>query len=339
MSLKLYEESDVRGIANAIRARSGSTDTYAIGEMAEAVSELKNAHALTFTGAATGSYDGSEALTINIPSGGSGSGFSGSYNDLTDKPTIPAEVTEQTVSGWGFTKNTGTYSKPSSGIPKSDLATAVQTSLGKADSAVQLQALSNYRTFSEQDTIDDNIRTRVSAVETTLGGNGTVTFSGLTTKGEVEIYGDQPHIDLHYGNSTDDYTSRIIESSSGQLNFMAQNGVLINGKKADTESITLTVNSSRLTDLSYTAKYSSLLGAVFVRIYGKINVDMSVGYDYDVLNIGSRAPGFVAALSTKTGKLITACAKSSGVISLRPMTENITASAGWGIYITGFWFV
>ena len=33
---------------------------------------------------------------------------SGSYNDLTNKPTIPSEVTESTVSGWGFTKNTGT---------------------------------------------------------------------------------------------------------------------------------------------------------------------------------------------------------------------------------------
>lgn len=86
---------------------------------------------------------------------------SGSYNDLKDKPTIPAEqvnadwnatsgkaqilnkptipsaVTESTVSGWGFTKNTGTYSKPSGGIPKSDLASAVQTSLGKADTALQ----------------------------------------------------------------------------------------------------------------------------------------------------------------------------------------------------------
>ena len=86
---------------------------------------------------------------------------SGSYNDLSNKPTIPAEqvnadwnatsgkaqilnkptipsaVTESTVSGWGFTKNTGTYSKPSSGIPKTDLASAVQNSLGKADSALQ----------------------------------------------------------------------------------------------------------------------------------------------------------------------------------------------------------
>lgn len=56
---------------------------------------------------------------------------------ILNKPTIPAAVTESTVSGWGFTKNTGTYSKPSSGIPKTDLASAVQTSLDKADTALQ----------------------------------------------------------------------------------------------------------------------------------------------------------------------------------------------------------
>lgn len=62
---------------------------------------------------------------------------SGSYNDLSDKPTIPSAVTESTVSGWGFTKNSGTYSKPSGGIPKTDLASAVQSSLSKADTALQ----------------------------------------------------------------------------------------------------------------------------------------------------------------------------------------------------------
>ena len=56
---------------------------------------------------------------------------------ILNKPTIPAAVTESTVSGWGFTKNIGTYSKPSGGIPKTDLASAVQTSLGKADTALQ----------------------------------------------------------------------------------------------------------------------------------------------------------------------------------------------------------
>ena len=81
--------------------------------------------------------------------------FSGSYNDLTDKPEIPDAVTEGTVSGWGFTKNTGTYSKPTDGIPKSDLAAAVQTSLGKADTALQEhQSLAAYRTAVEQNRID-----------------------------------------------------------------------------------------------------------------------------------------------------------------------------------------
>lgn len=50
---------------------------------------------------------------------------------------IPSPVSEATVSGWGFTKNTGTYSKPSGGIPKTDLASTVQTSLTNADNAVK----------------------------------------------------------------------------------------------------------------------------------------------------------------------------------------------------------
>ena len=96
----------------------------------------------------------------------------GSYNDLLDKPTIPAA---QIQSDWNQSDNTaldyiknkptipdtsnfvqksqtagllkndgtvdttvyGTYSKPSGGIPSSDMASAVQTSLGKADTAYQ----------------------------------------------------------------------------------------------------------------------------------------------------------------------------------------------------------
>lgn len=53
---------------------------------------------------------------------------------IKNKPSIP---TESTVTGWGFTKNTGTYSKPSDGIPLSDLTTSIQASLGLANSALQ----------------------------------------------------------------------------------------------------------------------------------------------------------------------------------------------------------
>lgn len=47
---------------------------------------------------------------------------------------------------------------------------------------------------------------------------------GLTEYREdrIELYGPLPYIDFHYGNSTADYTSRIFENSSGNLNI---NGV------------------------------------------------------------------------------------------------------------------
>lgn len=62
--------------------------------------------------------------------------------------------------------------------------------------------------------------------------NDAVTVSGsFTTKGEFEIYGANPHIDFHFNNSTADYTSRIMESSSGKIN--------INGSTFKTNAVTL----------------------------------------------------------------------------------------------------
>lgn len=122
---------------------------------------------------------------------------SGSYNDLSDKPTIPAEqvnadwnatsgkaqilnkptipsaVTELTVSGWGFTKNTGTYSKPSGGIPKTDLASAVQTSLGKADTALQ----SHQDISGKQDKLVSGTNIKTINGESILG-SGNIEISG-----------------------------------------------------------------------------------------------------------------------------------------------------------------
>lgn len=107
--------------------------------------------------------------------------FSGDYEDLSNKPTIPngtitgvsangtsvatsgvANIPAATTGKYGVTKLSsatnststtlaatpsavksaydlanGKYSKPSTGIPKTDMASAVQSSLGKADSAVQ----------------------------------------------------------------------------------------------------------------------------------------------------------------------------------------------------------
>ena len=190
-------------------------------------------------------------------------------------------------------------------------------------------------------------RGRITTIEGKLNGSGSVTFSnvttnGLTTKGEVEIYGSQPHLDFHYNNSTKDYTSRIIETGSGKVDVLAANGLFSNGNKVAlksdlaTSNITLTVNNNRLKDFSYTAKYVPIIPAVFVRAYGVVNADMNAGYDYDIINIGSNSPNWQTALSIKSAKNVMAVAKNSGVISIRPLEAGIK---NYDVYIAGFWFV
>lgn len=87
----------------------------------------------------------SAGATAVQPSSLSAVATSGDYNDLSNKPTIPSAVTESTVSGWGFTKNTGTItgitmngtSKGTSGVV--DLGTVItahQDISGKQDTLV-----------------------------------------------------------------------------------------------------------------------------------------------------------------------------------------------------------
>lgn len=91
---------------------------------------------------------------------------SGSYNDLNNKPTIPAEqvnadwnatsgkaqilnkptipaaVTESTVSGWGFTKNTGTVTKVKvNGVEKSPSSGVVD--IGSLVASVKINGLTH----------------------------------------------------------------------------------------------------------------------------------------------------------------------------------------------------
>ena len=132
---------------------------------------------------------------------------SGSYNDLTDKPTIPSAVTESTVSGWGFTKNSGTYSKPSGGIPKSDLASAVQTSLGKADTALQ--------SYTEQ---YKGTVTGVKINGTTKNPSSGVVDLGTVITQHQDISGKVDKV-TGKGLSTEDFTTALKTKLEGLSNY------------------------------------------------------------------------------------------------------------------------
>ena len=107
----------------------GTTDTYTV--------TLTNGDTTTFQ-----VYNGKD---------GSGSG------DMT-KAVYDPKGKAQDIFAYADAK----YSKPSGGIPKTDLASAVQTSLGKADSALQ-SVPSTYRTASAQDTIDSGKQSKITA--------------------------------------------------------------------------------------------------------------------------------------------------------------------------------
>ena len=76
------------------------------------------------------------------------------------------------------------YQKPTNGIPKSDLSSDVQTSLDKADTALQEhQSLSAYRTAAEQDIIDASKQDKF-IIKTTMDAtpeNNTIYYLGLQT--------------------------------------------------------------------------------------------------------------------------------------------------------------
>lgn len=62
-------------------------------------------------------------------------------------------------------------------------------------------------------TTDDN------GAKLNVGGRIEATGS-ITTKDRLEVYGSQPYIDFHYGNSTEDYTTRLIEQTKGTLKLV-----------------------------------------------------------------------------------------------------------------------
>ena len=112
-----------------------------------------------------------------------GGGGTSDYTDLTNKPSI----NNVTLSGNKTTSDLGlgTYSKPSGGIPKTDLASDVQTSLGKADTAIQEhQDISGKQDITDNSltTINKTITSAINEVDSIAkGANQALSYGNYST--------------------------------------------------------------------------------------------------------------------------------------------------------------
>lgn len=209
------------------------------------------------------------------------SNFSGSYTDLSNKPTIPSKTSElqndsgfltqhQDISGKqdkatleadvaekGFTKNTGTYSKPAGGIPKTDLSDAVQESLGKANTALQSAPVTSVNGKTGDVSLG---AADVGAISSDAGSVGTNNMAdGVVTKAKL--------------NGTALNTTFVGWGQSDNIFIEANNGKTL--LVWCTQSITHTLSQTNLAALSDGWSATVMLtggGGVYAWQFGDISV-------------------------------------------------------------------
>ena len=118
------------------------------------------------------------------------------------------------------------YTKPSGGIPKTDLASDVQTSLGKADSALQAKDISGKANLAGGNTFSDT-----QIINGFLDIRGTAADKHLKTRGIGGSDGNGNSNDLYLQYSSD-YKTYFGKTGNSSLN--ADGSVTIDGKKAAT---------------------------------------------------------------------------------------------------------
>ena len=127
----------------------------------------------------------------------------------------------------------GTYSKPTDGIPKSDLASAVQTSLNKADTALQEhQSLTGYVKNDDE---------RLTNARPANGGNAD-TVNGHTVNTDVPT--DAVFTDTTYEPATSSTDGLM---SAADKNKLDSNTCNIANKLVSSSYTTLTISTSNWT--------------------------------------------------------------------------------------------
>lgn len=179
-------------------------------------------------------YSTSQSLTndqkiqarANIGAGTSN--FDGDYKSLANKPTIPTKTSQlDNDSNFATTSQVeAKYTKPSGGIPKTDLATAVQNSLTAADNAVK------YTSQSLTDAQKEQARKNIGAGTSSFSGN----YKDLADKPDIP---DAVSIVQSTGESTSSVMSQKATTNAvnGRLSKTDNTNIEVLGTKKATTTL------------------------------------------------------------------------------------------------------
>lgn len=193
-----------------ITSKSASAD-YAINagtaDTAKSADKVVNKLTLQLNGSTSKTFDGSSAQTFNVPAANSSTlGLVKTGGDISISNGIITVNDSAALDGHSadyFAVQSTTqaaldtkYAKPSTGIPKTDLASTVQTSLGKADTAVQPATLNSYALKTDIPTVGDGTitinqkGTKVGSFTVNQSGNTTIDLADTDTDTKVKVTTD-----------------------------------------------------------------------------------------------------------------------------------------------------